>query len=142
MRSKTKVVFDTNIYISAIIFGGNPRTCLELARRREIEVYTSKAILFELTRKLKIKFRWQDKDLVDVVAGIGVFATVVEPTVKLTIIKNDPSDNKILECAKMADAKYIVSGDKKHILSLKSYENIKIVGAKEFLDTFYKAGNI
>lgn len=135
---KPKVVFDTNIYISSIIFGGNPRTCLEAAREKQIELFTSNAILLEISEKLKNKFKWADQEVAEVVEGISKFAKVVAPSQKLFIIKTDPTDNKILECAKEVNANFIISGDKKHILPIKKFENIKIVSARDFLDIFYQ----
>lgn len=132
-----KVVFDTNIYVSAIIFGGNPRQCLEFARSREVELFVSRPILLELMEKLREKFLWQEDDVEEVIEGLSVFATVVTPKKRLTLIKEDPEDNTILECGLEANADYIVSGDKKHLLSIGTFRNIPIVSAKQFLDTFY-----
>lgn len=137
MEHKAKVVFDTNIYISAIIFGGNPRTCLELARSRKIELFVSREILVELADKLRSKFFWEEEDIRDVIEGIMVFATLVSPREKVTIIHDDISDNIILACAKEAKAQIIISGDKKHLLSLEKFEKIPIIPAKTFLDQFY-----
>lgn len=137
MTHKLRAVFDTNIYISAIIFGGNPRKCLELAINGEIKLYTSKAILLELAEKLRDKFLWDESEIKDVIQGLGIFINVATPTKNLDIIKKDPDDNRILECATGAKVDYIISGDKKHLLSLKQFQNILILSAKEFLDIFY-----
>ena len=139
MKVKLKVVFDTNIFISAIIFGGNPRQCLELAREDKIRLFISKPILFELAKKLKMKFLWQDLDIKEVIIGISEFAQIVVPTVKINLIKQDLPDNRILECAKEAQVDYIISGDKKHLLSLKFFESIPIISASEFLKIFYES---
>ena len=135
---RPKVVFDTNIFISAIIFVWNPRTCLELARQEKIDLYSSREIFFELAQKLKNKFDWNDEEVTELLQGLSRFIRVVNPKEKIFIIKNDPTDNKILECAKTEDLKYIVSGDIKHLLALGNFEKIKIVNAKGFLDMFYK----
>ncbi len=137
MRSNPKVVFDTNIFISGIIFGGNPRTCLELARNGEIRLFESRALLLELALKLKSKFKWTDVDVKEVIEGVSKFAEVVDPKQKLAIIKADPPDNRVLECALEAKADFIISGDKKHLLSLKKFQNIPIITAKNFLQDFY-----
>lgn len=142
MARKIKAVFDTNIFISAIIYGGNPRTCLELARIKEIKLITSRSILLELARKLKEKFEWENSKIADVVEGIGKFAEVVEPNEQIDLIRQDPEDNRVLECAKEGKANYIISGDKKHILSLKQFKGIEIVSAQEFLGLFYKKRTI
>lgn len=137
MKPKPRVVFDTNIYISAILFGGNPRICLELAREGEIQLVTSRAILLELTTNLREKFNWREEDIAEVIEGIGKFAKVVEPVKRINLIKAAPEDNRILECADEGKADYLISGDKKHILPLKSFKGKKIVTAKQFLDKFF-----
>ncbi|KKR78076.1 MAG: hypothetical protein UU23_C0004G0058 [Candidatus Curtissbacteria bacterium GW2011_GWA1_40_9] len=135
---KPKVVFDTNIYISGIIFGGNPRTCMELAREKEVELVTSSDILLEIAKKLKDKFKWTNQEIQEVIEGISKFANIVKPKKRLSVIKADPSDNKILECAQELKANYIVSGDIKHVLAIEKFKGIKIVSAKNFLDIFYQ----
>lgn len=139
MKAKLKAVFDTNIFISAIIFGGNPRQCLELARKEQIRLFVSKSILLELAKKLKEKFLWPDSDIKEVILGISEIAQIVEPKEKANTIKQDPPDNRILECAKEAKADYIISGDKKHLLSLKKFAGIPIISANEFLKIFYES---
>ena len=138
MRSKLKTVFDTNIYISAIIFSGVPENCLDVAINDEIELYTTRAILLELANKLTTKFLHTEEDVVDILEGFSKFVKIIEPKVKVDKIKIDPQDNKILEAALEAKADYIVSGDKKHLLSLGNFRNIPIISAKQFLDIFYK----
>ena len=128
-----KVVFDTNIFISAVIFGGNPRVCLEFARQREIKLYTSKSILLELVFKLRHKFKLPEDDIKEIVEGIGKFAEIITPQESLAIIKTDTSDNHVLEVSKEVGADYIITGDKKHILPLKKFGSAKIVTAAEFL---------
>lgn len=138
MKHNPTVIFDTNIYISAILFGGNPRQCLELARSRDITTVTSKAILVELAKKLREKFLWEESDITDLIEGLLVFVTLVNPSQTITLIKRDEPDNRILEAALEARADYIVSGDKKHLLSLKKFKTIPIISSKEFLDRFYE----
>lgn len=133
MKAKLRVVFDTNIFISAIIFGGNPRQCLELARSGDIKLFTSKAILLEITRNLG-KFDWNSQEVRDVIEGLGKFTTVVAPEGKINLIYKHPKDNIILECALEAEADYIVSGDKKHLLSLEKFKGIPVITAKQFLE--------
>ncbi len=138
MKRKTRVVLDTNIYISAIIFGENPRTCLELARNKEFELFASREILVELAVKLRLKFDWKEEDIHMAIEGILAFANLVSPKHSINIIKDDPKDNIILECALETKADYIISGDKKHLLSLDKFKNIPIITARTFLDIFYK----
>ena len=137
MSSKLKVVFDTNIYISAILFGGNPRQALEAARSREFELVTSRAILLELAQKLQEKFHWDRQDVKELIVGLSVFTKIVSPAKKLDFIKEAPKDNRILECAQEAKVDYIVSGDKKHLLALGKFQNIPIISVKQFIDLLY-----
>lgn len=137
MQAKPAVTFDTNIYISAIIFGGNPRQCLELARGDSIELIVSKAVYLELSEKLRDKFDWPEEDIAEVIAGISGFAKIVTPRRKVNLIKTDPDDNMILEIALETKIDYIISGDTKHLLSLKKFEGVPVISAKEFLDIFY-----
>lgn len=137
MANKTKVVFDTNVYISAIIFGGNPRQCLEIARSREIELFSSKPILLELSQKLQTKFKWERYEVEEVIKGLVSFVKLVEPKIKVNLIK-EKADNRILEAAFEVKANYIISGDKKHLLSLKKFKNIPIISSKEFLEMFFR----
>ena len=138
MARRIKAVFDTNIFISAILFGGNLRMCLELARNKEIKLITSRAILLEVAIKLKEKFEWESSEIADVIEGIGKFAKIAEPKEQIDLISQDPQDNRILEAALEGKVDYIISGDKKHILSLKKFEEIEIVSAQDFLNIHYK----
>lgn len=138
MKQKVKVVFDANIYLSAIIFGGNPRLCLELARNKEIELFANYAIFLEVAKNLQNKFGWAEWEVEEIIKGISEFVSLISPQVTVKIIRAHPQDNKILEAAQEAKADYIISGDKKHLLSLKQFKNIQIISAKQFLDIFYE----
>lgn len=133
MAGKSRVVFDTNIYLSAILFGGALRLCLEAARRGEIILIVSRAILLELAKVLREKFGWGDSEIADVIVGLSKFSIIVRSTRKLTVIKDDPSDNRILEAAVEGKADMIISGDKQHILPLHRFRGIEILSAAEFL---------
>ena len=129
-----RVVFDTNVFISAILFGGNPRKVIEQARTGETRLITSKSILLELAKKLHEKFGWEDQDIKEIIESVGVFAEVVSVKSRISKIKADPADNKILECAKDGKADFIISGDRHHILPLKKFGNAKILSPTQFLE--------
>lgn len=130
-----KVVFDTNVYVSAFI---SPNSKAEdaylLAVRGKIELYTSVSILTELARNLREKFHWDDSKVKAALKHISKVATVIKPSIKITLLQ-DETDNRILECAKAADADLIVTGDK-HLLSLKEFEGIGITRIADFLYIF------
>jgi putative PIN family toxin of toxin-antitoxin system len=108
-----RVTADTNIFISALIFrGGKPFHLLELARKGSISLTVSRAILDEMEGVLARKFNWPPEDIADARRRITAAARTVEPRVQLDIIKEDPPDNRILECAVEAGSDYIVSEDR------------------------------
>jgi len=128
-----KVVFDTNILISAIVYGGKPDICLQMAREGKLQLITSNTILLELSEKLYSKIGMSDEGLNRVLIGIKRISDIVEPREILSVIKEDRSDNKILEAATEGNADYIISGDKKHILPLKRFRKTNIVTAADFI---------
>jgi len=128
-----KVVLDTNIIVSAIIFGGKPRDIICLIQEREIQAYVSSFILFELKEVLAKKFNFNDEKLKEAEDLIKESFIVISPRTTVKAIKDYLIDNKILEVAVEAKADYLISGDKKHILKLKKIKQTKIISAEEFL---------
>lgn len=124
---------DTNIYISGLRFGEAPAQFLDLAAAGEFRLDTSDAILNETLRVLREKFQWSEERLQEAEEDIRSYTHHVTPTETLDVINNDPSDNRILECAVAAKSDYIVTGDKRHLLPLGSYGGAAIVKAAEFL---------
>lgn len=127
-----RVVFDTNIYISALaIPGGNAEDAYLEAVRGTFELFTSVAILTETARVLQTKFDWADDKVREAVQDISQTATVLRPRPTLHLLVDEP-DNRILECAMAAQAEYIVSGDR-HLLALKRHADITMVSLANFL---------
>ena len=127
-----KVVFDTNIYISAFVIpGGNAEKAYLHAIDGDFELCTSIAILTELARKLDEKFGWEKQKIVQLLTSISDVATVLKTTPLLKVLSDDP-DNRILECALKAGAAFLVTGDK-HLLKLRNYENFEIMKLANFL---------
>ena len=116
-----KIVFDTNIYISAFVIpGGNAEKAYFHAIDGDFELYTSVAILTELARKLDEKFGWEKQKIAQLITSNGNLATVLKTAPWLKAVADDP-DNRILECALEAGADHIVTGDR-HLLKLRNYE--------------------
>lgn len=128
-----KIVFDTNVLVSAIVFGGNPKACLELARQKKINAFTSKTLLLELARTLHRKFQWPDDEIQNALRNVTRAAIIITPQMAVREIKEDLSDNAVLEAALAAQADYIISGDKKHLLSLKKFKDMPIISVADFL---------
>ncbi len=133
-ESKIKVVIDTNVFISAFVFGGSALEIIRLFLKGDIEVYISPFIIEEITRILREKFLWEESKIDKALELIGSKANEVSPKLKVSVIKSKDDDNRILECALEGNVDYIISGDKQHILSLKEFEGIKIVSVREFLE--------
>jgi len=130
-----KVVFDTNIYISAFVIpGGNAEKAYLRAINRDFELYTSIAILTELARKLEDKFGWEKEKIAQLLTYISKTANVLKTTPFINVLDDDP-DNRILECAVEAKADLLVTGDK-HLLKIKQYEDFKIIKLSDFLLMF------
>lgn len=127
-----RVVLDTNVYLSGIIFGGKPKIILNLIQNNKLKNYTSPPILLELSDKLHQKFLWTTADIQNALKAINIISTVIKPKLPLSVIKQDPTDNKILECARDVKADYIISGDK-HLLQLKRFNAIKIMRPSDLL---------
>lgn len=126
------VVLDTNILVSSVFWMGNPHTIVELAIDRKIKAYTSTEILAELEEVLKRDFL-EDHDFIDSqIALILEYAEVVMPAARIKAVKDDPEDDKIIECAVAAGADYIITGDP-HLLNLKEFQGTKIVKPTDFL---------
>jgi len=128
-----RVTADTNIFIAGLIFPrGKPFQLLELAREGKINLTVSEAILDEIGGVLAKKFNWPPEDIADARKRITAMARTVQPAVQLDIIKEDPADNRILECAVGGGSDYIVSGDN-DLLRLGRYDSIKILSVSDFL---------
>lgn len=130
-----KVVFDTNIYISAFVIpGGNAEKAYLRAVNRDFELYTSISILTELARKLEEKFGWEKEKIAQLLTYISKTAEVLKTSMHIKILADAP-DNRILECAVEANAGLLVTGDK-HLLKIKQYEGFKIIKLADFLLMF------
>ncbi|PIX30867.1 putative toxin-antitoxin system toxin component, PIN family [Candidatus Berkelbacteria bacterium CG_4_8_14_3_um_filter_39_27] len=132
-----RVVLDTNIYLSGIIFGGNCRHILDLMIKKKIRVIISPAILLEISQKLKQKFKWSQNQIFTVIKTLIKSTKVIQPKIKIRAVKMDKSDDKIIEAAVAGRTNYIVSGDQ-HLLKIKQYQKIKIVTPTEFLSIYLK----
>ena len=133
------VTADTNVYVSALAFGGKPLQILEIAAQGLIRLSISDAILQETIRVLGGKFRWEDAALREVDALLRSIAEVVAPTQAVDVVKSDPPDNRVLECAAEAKSDYIVSGDR-DLLKLGHFGDMPIVRVQDLLKAVREHG--
>ena len=130
------VVYDTNILISGMIWGGTPYDCIALAQENKVEGVTCSEILDEFSEKLTNKFNASPSRTAEIVVELLNFHQVVNIENQLKNVTPDPDDDKIIECAVVGGATHIVTGDKKHLLPLGSYQGILIVKAADMLSQF------
>jgi len=128
-----RAVSDTNILVSAIIYSGLPLKFLRLASQHAFTPLTSVQLLDELEDVLRRKFARPPAEIDAIRARLEIEFEVVSPAISLSVIKADPDDDRVLECAVAGRADYIISGDK-HLLKLGQYQGIRIVTLREFMD--------
>ena len=137
---KPKVVVDTNIFVSAhLVAKGNPAKVINCWVEDKYTIILSTPIIEEIAKVLHRKGITIDRieRLLFLICQKAIMAPTKE---KISVIKDDPNDNKFLECAVYSKADYIISGDK-HLLDLEEYEGIKILTPKEFLEVLEKKEN-
>ncbi len=132
-----KITVDTNVLISATFWYGDSFRILERVENKEIELILSHEIIKEYEEVLaynEIQEKIQAKQLTmkQTVQKIQSMATLAYPSEKINIVKDDPDDNAVLECALEGDVNYIITNDK-HLLKLKEFQEIKIITPAEFL---------
>ena len=128
-----RVVFDTNILISAFIFpGGAPEAVYRAALEGRVALVSSPTLLAEFGRVLSQKFGWAPEQAEQAVAQIVRIGDIVRPTSRVKVIIEDPADDRALEAALAGKADVIVSGDR-HLLRLGTWREIVIEKAVAFL---------
>jgi len=127
-----RIVVDTNVLISALVFGGKLREILTLITKKELLGITSPFLISELTEILTKKFKFPPNKIHLTERKIKKSFKLVYPKESLNVIKH-PTDNHVLETAVEGNCRYLVTGDK-HLLELKSYRGIIILTPNEFLN--------
>ncbi|MCK5842050.1 MAG: putative toxin-antitoxin system toxin component, PIN family [Candidatus Sabulitectum sp.] len=131
--SSLRVVLDSSVYISAFLLGGIPTGVIGLALGGSILVYTSIPILDEIRDVLRRpKFGLSSSQAFTLIEEIHSLCRIVSSEGPVSAVKEDPDDNKILECALAARAGVIVSGDL-HLLRLQQWRGIKILTPADFM---------
>lgn len=128
-----RVVLDSNVLISAYVFGGKPEVILKQIIEEQIQGVTSPILIGEFLEVLRKKFSVVSPDILEIQNDIEELFEIVYPRMLLRIQKDD-DDNRVLEAAVEGKCNYIVTGDKE-LLELKTYQGIRIVTASEFLKT-------
>ncbi len=130
-----RVVLDTNVIVSGLNFPGNERMVLELALRGRFQLFLSWFILGEVSGVLTRKFGWDQERAVRAISVLQDGATIVEPPRLAEVIEGGHPDNRVLECVAAANADYLVTGDRRHLLPIGEHRGARIVNAPQFLST-------
>jgi len=134
-----KVILDSNILASATISNkGNPAKILFSWRQKKFELIVTEKIMQEAWRvlfyqRVRAISYLSKQEVTDLLLELQNGSILIPTTLDLKVIEKDPTDDKYIIAAVEGQADYIVSGDQ-HLLELGSYENIKIVSPKEFLE--------
>ena len=129
-----KVVFDTNVVASASFWRGAPSDCLAAWAQGRCEAVASPALLAEYHETVEeLRLDYPRRKYVGWVAALTESAELVFPVERASGATFDPDDEMVLECALAAEADFLVSGDKKHLLALGQFRGIPIVSPAEFL---------
>lgn len=132
----TKVVVDTNILISSF-WGGNPYKIIDLWRQGHLKLCLSPSIVEEyiaVLERMGIANEVVFQEFLQLLSSDShVIFTINTP--KLSLVNNDPDDDKFIECAVALKAKYIISGDKE-LYKIQNYCGIQILQPKNFLDVY------
>ena len=132
-----KITVDTNILISATFWDGASAEIIDKVEDKKVDLVLSGEIIKEYSEVLNYK-EIQDKiknknlEIKKSVGKIISISKIVIPKGKLNVVKDDPEDDKILECAVEGNVDYIISYNK-HLLKLKKFKEIKIITPEEFL---------
>jgi uncharacterized protein len=136
-KRKLKAVLDTNVWVSAMIWGGLPAEVITAAENKRILIITSEEIIKEINETLaypKLKRIYEragiaKQELVEAALRVG---KLVEVKTKVNVVHEDVADNKFLECAFDSKADFLVTGDE-HLLKIGCYEKTRVVTVKQFL---------
>jgi uncharacterized protein len=127
------ITADSNIWISAFNYRGKPRRLIDMADAREVRIDISEHIVSEVLRVLREKFQWTPDMLQEAEAQMNAIARKVTPTQIVDVVKDDPTDNHIVECAAEARSDYVVTGDK-DLLRIGKFGETPIIRVADFLD--------
>lgn len=129
-----RIAADTNVLISALLFGGKPQMILEKAISGQVGLVVSRDTVNEIEGVLcGKKFTYPPEIARSVVREFEAMCEIVTPARKRSVVQADPNDNMILECAVEARVDYVVSGDS-HLFKPDCFEEIPTLSPTQFLD--------
>lgn len=128
-----KVCIDTNIWISGVLFRGPPAVIVTAALNKKFDLILSQVILEEVERNLLKKFHFSQKNTRRLIHRMLESSDLFEPRGEVRVVPNNHTDNLVIETAILGRARYLVTGDKEHLLPLGAHKMVKIVDAASFV---------
>lgn len=136
-----KVVFDSNVYVSALLTpGGVADQAIRAATRHGLEVFISRPILEEMLEVLSRKFARSPGELARTALYVASLAHLVAPLRRVRVLADEP-DNRVLECAAEAEAHAVVTGDRRMLL-LGMWEGVELISLRQFVDRVERPGEV
>jgi putative PIN family toxin of toxin-antitoxin system len=141
---RPRIVTDTNVLVSGLLWIGLPHQIIRLAENKRIALCLSLSIINELSevlqrRKFAPRISILNTSSEEIVESLLSITEVIQPVNLFSVIRADPSDNKILDCAYAAHAHYIISGDQ-HLLKMSKFKNILILSPQKFINICAQKG--
>ena len=131
-----RIVCDTNVIVSGMLFGGHSRTILTAVAQGRVVAFTSPALLHELREVLqRRKFRLKPEQIDAVMELVRESFTCVDSGTVFSVIADDPDDDRILEAAHASRSRVIVSGDS-HLLALGAWRSITVLSPADFVTAY------
>jgi uncharacterized protein len=134
-----KIVLDINVWLSGIFWTGEANKIIEMAEKEDFQIIISEEILAEIVSVLSRESKFQKNlsnlklNIEELLRTILSISELVEPKIKLNVVKEDPKDNIILEAGLEGKAEYIISYDK-HLLNMLEFRGMKIISPKKLLE--------
>lgn len=129
-----RATIDTNVVVSGLLFGGIPLKILRAAFEQWFTWVTSPDLLSELESVLQLKkFSLSRAEIHDLTEPVMDAVEIVVPQKRLSVIKRCEADNRVLECAVEGQCEFIVTGDRRDLLSLREFHGIEIIEPRKFL---------
>jgi putative PIN family toxin of toxin-antitoxin system len=128
------VVLDSNVVLSAFLYGGRPKQIFQMVLSGSIQLASSEALLNEIRGVLQRPTFGLNKQFIQtMLSEYSGVAKWKEPAEHFSIVQDDPNDNQFIDCAVAAKADYLITGDK-HLLKLAAFRVVKIISVDGFLE--------
>lgn len=130
-----RVVIDSNVYISAFLFGGHAKTIINSVLQGKVHGFISLGIIDEVRGVIqRPKSGLSPEQALRFVEELHFMCELVSPEKRFQVIPDDPDDDMVLDCAYAGNANFIISGDS-HLLNLKAWKSIQILSPSEFVES-------